>query len=151
MLRILRYPPVITLLYMLMMLLISYLLSSVNVHLPVLHWLALFIVIIAMLVVLSGGWAFKKANTTVDPTTPEKASVLVNTGIYRYSRNPMYLGLLGLLLAEACVLGNSLCLLVIPFYIYSMNKRFIEPEEKALMRIFGSQFEAYKNQVRRWL
>jgi len=104
-----------------------------------------------VLVIASAGWAFKKANTTLDPTTPEETSSLVITGIYRYSRNPMYLGMVGLLIAEVCLLGNPLCLVIIPLYIYSITKRFIEPEEKALKSIFGEQFNHYKKQVRMWL
>ena len=150
-LKILHYPPIITLLYMSIMLLINFIFYSVSIHLLILNWLALLMSIIAILVIASGGWAFKKANTTLDPTTPEETSSLVITGIYRYSRNPMYLGMVGLLVAEVCLLGNPLCLVIIPLYIYSITKRFIEPEEKALKLIFGEQFNHYKKQVRMWL
>ncbi|MGJ8581990.1 MAG: methyltransferase family protein [Psychromonas sp.] len=151
MLRILQYPPVVTLLFMVMIFFIHCLSLALSVQLPILHWIALFIVIASFCVILSGGWAFKKAQTTVNPTTPEKTTTLVISGIYRYSRNPMYLGLAGFLFAEACLLGNVLCLAVLPFYIYIINKRFIEPEERALMAIFGDPFNTYKKQVRAWL
>jgi len=151
MLRILRYPPVVTLLFMLMMLLISCVFNMLRIQLPIFNWLAVLIFILSILVILSAGWAFKKAKTTVDPTTPYKTTELVTTGIYQYSRNPMYVGLFGFLLAEASLLGNPLCLIVIPFYIYTINMRFMKTEEKALKTIFGEQFVTYSKQVRMWL
>ena len=106
---------------------------------------------VSVLIILSSGWRFKKAKTTVDPTTPEKTTRLVTSGIYRYSRNPMYLGLLGFLIAEVLLLGNLLGLALLPLYMMTMNKRFIEPEEKALESLFEQAFIDYKQKVRRWL
>ncbi|WP_417346763.1 methyltransferase family protein [Ferrimonas sp.] len=111
---------------------------------------ALFLLLGAV-VGLSGVIAFKRHNTTVDPTRPEKASTLVTTGIYQISRNPMYLGLLLWLAAWSCFLSHLLAMvLLIPFVLY-MNRFQIRPEERMMEGLFGPQFEIYRRNVRRWL
>ncbi len=102
------------------------------------------------LIVLSAGYTFRKAGTTVDPRSPEKASHLVCSGIYAYSRNPMYVGALFCLAAVVVFLGNSVNLLLLAVYVYFVNKLYIIPEERALLRLFGSPFTSYKAKVRRW-
>jgi len=111
--------------------------------------LALFVA--GLLVITVGGLLFKKANTTVNPMTPEKSTQLVTTGIYRYSRNPMYIGFLAWLLAAALFIGNPLGLLLLPPFIWLVNKLYIYPEEKALEKLFGDEFSIYKSEVGRWL
>ncbi|TKB50599.1 isoprenylcysteine carboxylmethyltransferase family protein [Ferrimonas sediminicola] len=100
---------------------------------------------------LGGVMAFHRHKTTVDPTKPENASTLVTGGIYRVSRNPMYLGLLLGLTAWGCFLSHLLSLLVlIPFVLY-MNRFQIRPEERMMAGLFGEKFELYRRTVRRWL
>jgi protein-S-isoprenylcysteine O-methyltransferase Ste14 len=82
---------------------------------------------------------------------PESSSSLVVSGIYRWSRNPMYLGFLLGLLGWAIFLSNVLAFLFLPVFILYMNRFQIEPEEKALAVLFGKQFAAYKSRVRQWL
>lgn len=149
--RIMKYPPLITLLFMLMIYLMTLLIPFFNIGFLILNELSGVVFCVSVLVILSSGWRFKKAKTTVDPTTPEKTTSLVTSGIYRYSRNPMYLGLLGFLIAEVLLLGNLLGLALLPFYMMTMNKRFIEPEEIALESLFEQAFTDYKQKVRRWL
>ena len=149
--RIMKYPPLVTLSFMIMMYLMSVLAPLFNVDSFSFDWLSTTSLFVSVLVILSSGWKFKKANTTVDPTTPEKTTNLVTSGIYRYSRNPMYLGLLGFLIAEAFLLSNLLCLVLLPIYIHTMNKYFIRPEEAALLLLFENSFITYKQKVRRWL
>ena len=149
--RMMKYPPLVTLLFMLVMYLMSLLISFLNIGSLVLGGLSGIVLCVSVLIILSSGWRFKKAKTTVDPTTPEKTTRLVTSGIYRYSRNPMYLGLLGFLIAEVLLLGNLLGLALLPLYMMTMNKRFIEPEEKALESLFEQAFIDYKQKVRRWL
>ncbi|WP_028863434.1 methyltransferase family protein [Psychromonas aquimarina] len=105
---------------------------------------------VGMLVVLSAGHTFRKAGTTVDPRAPEKASHLVCTGIYAYSRNPMYAGAFSCLAALVVFLGNPLNLLLLPVYVYFADKLYIIPEERALLKLFGPSFTSYKAKVRRW-
>ena len=82
---------------------------------------------------------------------PESASALVVSGIYRLTRNPMYLGFLLILLGWALFLSNGLAVLAVPAFVFYMNRFQIEPEERALAAIFGAEFVAYKSHVRRWL
>jgi len=85
------------------------------------------------------------------PFTPDQSSTLVSTGIYRYSRNPMYLGFL-LALAGWCVyLANWASMLLLPLFIVYMNRFQIAPEERALHRHFGQPFTNYTQAVRRWI
>jgi protein-S-isoprenylcysteine O-methyltransferase Ste14 len=95
--------------------------------------------------------AFRRAQTTVNPLTPQATSSLVTTGIYRYSRNPMYVGLLFVLAGWGCYLANGLALLVLPLFVASMTRWQIIPEERFMAAKFGAEFEAYKRSVRRWL
>jgi protein-S-isoprenylcysteine O-methyltransferase Ste14 len=95
--------------------------------------------------------SFKKQDTTVNPLQPEKASSLVITGLFKYSRNPMYLGMLLLLLsltAKFNVIGG---LLITLGFLLFMTKFQIIPEERALESKFGEKFAQYKGQTRRWL
>ena len=95
--------------------------------------------------------SFRRAKTTVNPMKPASASVLVDGGIYRLTRNPMYLGFLVVLIGWAVFLSNLVALLPLPAFVFYMNRFQIEPEEKALAALFGQSFVAYKTRVRRWL
>lgn len=95
--------------------------------------------------------AFRRAKTTVNPMKPGSASALVDGGIYRLTRNPMYLGFLVVLLGWAIFLSNFVAFLLLPAFILYMNRFQIEPEEKVLAALFGQSFVAYKIRVRRWL
>ena len=94
---------------------------------------------------------FFRSRTTVNPLKPASASVLVTGGIYRVTRNPMYLGLATLLLAWAIYLGNFAALAGVPFFILYMNRFQIASEERALEARFGAEYAAYRRRVRRWL
>ncbi|MCP9758538.1 isoprenylcysteine carboxylmethyltransferase family protein [Aquitalea sp. S1-19] len=103
------------------------------------------------LLLLAGVAAFIRARTSVDPRKPDGASALVSSGIYRLSRNPMYLGDLLLLGAWAFYLGNALTLILLPVFVLYMNRFQIRPEERALGRHFGAAYHDYCRRVRRWL
>ena len=92
-----------------------------------------------------------RARTTINPVKPSSASSLVITGIYRLTRNPMYLGSLFILLGWAVFLANVLAFLLLPGFVLYINRFQIIPEETALSGIFGSEFATYKANVRRWL
>lgn len=115
------------------------------------QWAALGLSGLALLFVVAGVVGFQRAQTTVDPTQPEKASTVVTSGIYRYSRNPMYLGFALLVLAFAGKLGNPLTLIMVPVFVAYLNRFQIKPEEAALTELFGQEYIAYQQQVRRWL
>jgi protein-S-isoprenylcysteine O-methyltransferase Ste14 len=95
--------------------------------------------------------SFRRAKTTVNPMKPDSSSSLVVSGIYRLTRNPMYLGFLLGLLGWAIFLSNALAFFLLPTFIVYMNRFQIEPEEKALNALFGKQFVVYRSRVRRWL
>ena len=94
---------------------------------------------------------FFRRRTTVNPLKPASAAALVTGGIYRFSRNPMYLGLATLLLAWAFYLGNLAALAGVALFVLYMNRFQIAPEERALEARFGAEYIAYRTRVRRWL
>jgi protein-S-isoprenylcysteine O-methyltransferase Ste14 len=104
-----------------------------------------------LVVGIAGVISFRRARTTVSPITPEMASSLVVSGLYRRTRNPMYLGMLLVLSAWALFLSNPIACVFLPAFILYLNKFQIEPEEAALASLFGPEFTAYKTTVRRWL
>jgi protein-S-isoprenylcysteine O-methyltransferase Ste14 len=100
---------------------------------------------------LAGVASFRRAKTTVDPTRPDAASALVSSGVYRVTRNPMYLGFTLMLLGWAALLSNVLSLIIAIAFVFYMNRFQIEPEERALSARFGKAFAAYRASVRRWV
>jgi protein-S-isoprenylcysteine O-methyltransferase Ste14 len=95
--------------------------------------------------------SFRRARTTVNPTRPGSSTCLVRSGVYTFTRNPMYLGFLLVLVGWAIFLSNALAFLLLPAFILYMNRFQIEPEERALASKFAQEFVAYKSGVRRWL
>jgi protein-S-isoprenylcysteine O-methyltransferase Ste14 len=114
-------------------------------------WGAMLFVGSGGLLALAGGWSFHRRGTTVNPLQPETASALVTSGVYRLSRNPMYAGFLLCLCGWGCYLGNAYALLGPVAFVLYMNRFQIIPEERALERIFGAEYDAYHRMVRRWL
>lgn len=145
-------PPFVALAAALLMWLAS-LLPSVVQEAPVAWRATLAIVIAAIGVGLSvaGMRAFHQARTTTNPFTPDTASALVTGGVYRLTRNPMYLGLLLDLLAWAVFLWAPLALAVLPFFVLYIHRFQIVSEERALSSMFGAEYAAYQQLVRRWL
>lgn len=106
---------------------------------------------VGAIISLSGVIAFRQAQTTVDPRRPANSASLVSSGIYRLSRNPMYVGFLLVLAAWATHLSNLLAFFGLPAFVLYMNRFQIVPEEQALRAKFGSAFAEYERSVRRWL
>lgn len=102
-------------------------------------------------IAIFGVASFRRAKTTVNPLQPSAASSLVIAGIYRFTRNPMYLGMLLVLLGWAVFLANAFAWVFPVVYVPLMNRLQIIPEEKALAAKFGFPFTNYQSQVRRWL
>jgi protein-S-isoprenylcysteine O-methyltransferase Ste14 len=99
----------------------------------------------------SGLVAFLRSKTTVNPLRPEKTAVLVTGGAYRITRNPMYVGMLLLLVAWAVYLAAPWAAAG-PLLFFAWIDRFqIAPEERVMAAKFGAEFEAYRRRVRRWL
>jgi protein-S-isoprenylcysteine O-methyltransferase Ste14 len=109
--------------------------------------------VIALLagIVMTGSAArlFKTAGTPVVPF--ERSTALVTSGVYRFTRNPMYLGLILILLGVAIWLGTLSAFLPVPVFVWIIQRNFVRGEERFLEDIFGDEYVAYKRSVRRWL
>jgi protein-S-isoprenylcysteine O-methyltransferase Ste14 len=93
--------------------------------------------------------AFHKNNTTVKPF--EESTVLIVDGVNRFSRHPMYLGFVLILIGVAILLGSLTCWVVVPAFVAAMEIKFIRTEENMLEEKFGPEWRAYKKRVRRWI
>lgn len=95
--------------------------------------------------------SFKRYKTTVNPLQPSKASHLVISGIFRFTRNPMYLGMALVLLSLSFKFNLLGGLIVTVFFIMFITKFQIIPEEEAMLSLFQDEFEIYKENTRRWI
>ena len=108
--------------------------------------------IIGVLFIGSGITLFRNAGTTPSPLEPERSSALVTSGVYQITRNPMYVGLLFLLLASGAALGDGVAIVVGPILFAVIITRLqIIPEERALRSTFGEEYVTYTQRTRRWL
>jgi len=142
-------PPLIMLIFAMAMYVLDMLLpnSQASFHIA----FAIALLIFGVSFALSGIYSFRKVKTTAHPSKPERASSLVTSGVYKITRNPMYLGLFCVLIAWAIILGN-IYMFIVPFiFAFYINRFQIIPEERALAGIFGDAFSAYKQKVRRWI
>ncbi|MEM6864011.1 MAG: isoprenylcysteine carboxylmethyltransferase family protein [Bacteroidota bacterium] len=112
--------------------------------------LAAFLLGLAILMIFLALVQFKRIKTTTNPIDLTKTSALVVQGIFKYSRNPMYLAMLLVLLAFGLRLGNAFNILVASGFVYYMNHFQIKFEEQALEKQFGKQYRVYKKNTRRW-
>ena len=94
---------------------------------------------------------FVRAKTTMNPTRPAAASSLVTHGVYRITRNPMYVSLVLYLVAWAVYLSSWLALIVVPVFALYIDRFQIRPEERALSALYGAAYASYTSRVRRWL
>jgi len=112
---------------------------------------AIVIALLGVAAAVFGNISFRRAKTTVNPFKPETASSLVTSGIYRVTRNPMYLGMLLVLVGWAVFLANGLAVIAIALFPAYITRFQIKPEERALMALFGEQYASYSSRVRRWI
>lgn len=148
----LKVPPLLVVLLVgAAMALASAALPALDYTVPGRRALAVALVLLGAAAASAGVLAFRRARTTVDPTRPETASALVAVGIYRVTRNPMYLGFLLALAGWAVWLSNVAACIGLPLFVLWMNRLQIAPEERALAQRFGAEFDAYRARVRRWL
>ena len=129
-----------------------------NQYFPLFHWLnhpwnqlGLGIIGIALLCDFWSLFLFYRAKTTPNPMKPSNTAHLVTSGLYQYSRNPMYVGLAVMLAGWGLYLGSVSPILVMPIFVWVMTKQQIEPEETVLTQKFGSTYQDYQQRVRRWL
>lgn len=147
-----RIPPVaLVLIVGLLMWLIAESGPRVNVGETLRLAVATALFVLGALFAVAGVLAFRSSRTTVDPRKPEASSTLVSSGVYRYSRNPMYVGFGLWLLAWGVFLASAWALIGVIVFVVYMNRFQIAPEERALREIFGDDFREYERRVRRWL
>ncbi len=114
-------------------------------------WWSAGMVLLGICSAITGVLQFRMAGTTVDPRVPGQSSNLVVSGVYRYSRNPMYLGFFLALCGWCLFLGNVVSALFLPAFIIYMNRYQIIPEERFMQEKFAKSYRQYKTQVRRWI
>lgn len=116
------------------------------------HWAtALVGTLIGGAITLAGAMALRRAKTTVNPLRPQNASTLVTDGIFKITRNPMYVGLTLALLGWAAFLSAPWPLLGPPVFVLYIDRFQIQPEERVLTGLFGVEYTKYTRRVRRWL
>jgi protein-S-isoprenylcysteine O-methyltransferase Ste14 len=148
----LRVPPVAVALFIAgLMWVASRLVPGVSFGIPFAAGAAIALCGAGIATALAGVAAFRRAHTTVDPTDPAKSSAVVTSGIYRYTRNPMYLGFFLVLTGWAVYLSNLATFPGPLLFVVYMNRFQIGPEERVLGTRFGAAFQAYLRSVRRWI
>ncbi|HAY41548.1 MAG TPA: protein-S-isoprenylcysteine methyltransferase [Gammaproteobacteria bacterium] len=144
-------PPLITVFFALLMWLVSLVTYRFTFAEDLRIILSLLFFLAGFTVAFLGIYSFIKFNTTVSPIKLKEVSNLVTTGVYKYSRNPMYLGLFIILVGWGILLSN-LYTIVFPFvFILTINRLQIIPEERVLESIFRSKYVEYKSRVSRWI
>jgi len=147
----LRVPPVaLTVLFAALMWLVSAY-SPLSITMPWRNAIAFTFCGAGLAIALAGVLSFRLAETTVNPMTPEATTAMVTSGIYRFSRNPMYLGFFLALVGWAAYLSHLFAFALLPLFVLYINRFQIPPEERTLSKKFPQEFTAYKNSVRRWL
>lgn len=121
--------------------------ASYSVHFAIIA----FVISLSFLIALSSVMHFFICKTSINPRDFKGTTKLVSTGIFRFSRNPMYLSLLLMLIAWILWLGNSLAWLGIIVFVLAINQFQIAKEEAYLENKFGDEYRRYKQKVRRWL
>lgn len=113
------------------------------------HWAGGAMLLVGLTLLVIAGGLFKRAGTDMIPF--QSVSALVTSGVYRWSRNPMYLGMTLILFGTAVTVGAASALLVPPVFMAIVQWRYILPEEAMLEGLFGDDYRAYRRRVRRWL
>lgn len=142
-------PPRIAQLFVLVAVLAHWATPMSRLHVYSNHALGITLGVAGFAVMMWGWWLFKKADTAICPTA--KSVHLVTTGIYRFTRNPMYLGMIGMLLAIAVFVGTAPFYLAAGAYFVVINQVFCPYEENRLAETFGESYRLYRQAVRRWL
>lgn len=144
-------PPAAALLAALAMWLVARGMEGLSFALPERRAVSIMLAVSGIAISTAGIWSFWRARTTVNPTRPEATSSLVATGIFRFTRNPMYLGLFLVLAGWAAHLANAAALAGPLLFALYITRFQILPEERALATKFGPEFDAYKLRTRRWI
>lgn len=113
-------------------------------------WIGL-VLLLGVVVALLGVREFLRFKTTLNPLAPEQSRQIVQTGVFRYTRNPMYLGMALFLVAWALWLGEVLAFSGVCLFLFLITYLQVLPEERILQQKFGTEFSSYCQKVRRWI
>ena len=142
-------PPILALVMIVIIYLSSFFIESATFNYQA--SLSVLVLILGLACAIPSFKLFARYKTTISPLKPSDATALVTEGMYRYSRNPMYLGLLLWTIASTIWFGTWLGIIINIVFIFLINFLQIIPEEEALLEIFGEEYEEYKKNVRRWI
>jgi len=143
------HPPIVTLIFIAIAYLAKWAIPIPFVLPSIVRITGFVLVIISFLLGFGAFLEFKKANTTINPHG--SVSSIIASGIYRFTRNPIYLGFVLTLIGFPLYSGTLWGLILAPVFIYSMNSLVIEREEAYLEKKFGETYSSFKSRVRRWL
>ncbi|HEX5057020.1 MAG TPA: isoprenylcysteine carboxylmethyltransferase family protein [Gammaproteobacteria bacterium] len=142
-------PPVYLLLTLASMAALHYAAPLMHLIPPFVSWIGLIFIIAGVAIAATAAFSFKRAGTPIIPFEPSTA--LVTGGLFRYTRNPMYLGMVSLLTGAGLLFGTLSVWLPVAVFVSIIRNNFILGEERFLEEIFGQQYINYKNKVGRWL
>lgn len=143
-------PPVALLIGIALIYALSVRLPATNFNLPGQAWLAGLLFVAGLGLMLAAAWALQRAHTTINPIWPDHAKHLVTSGIFRFSRNPIYLGDSLILLGMVFWFGNWLGIAVVALFLLFIDRFQIRAEEQALSRLFGEGYRQYLSHTHRW-
>lgn len=116
-----------------------------------LRWIAIALYTLGVVLIILARLAFSRRKTPFGPFDPTRAVSLVTDGVFRFSRNPMYLGTWLILLGLAASLGSAVAVAISMAYVVWIDRWQIVPEERALQSKFGEAYDSYRREVRRWV
>lgn len=143
------YPPEYLLISIIIMLVLHYVFPLIHIVPQQWNLFGFLFIVIGIILNFKAVVTFHAAHTPVTPFS--EASTLVVHGVYKISRNPIYLGFVWVLLGFAFLLGSLSPFIMVPAYAYWIEKKFIEDEEAMLAKRFGKKWIDYSKQTRRWL
>ena len=145
-------PPLVALIGILLIFLSKDYVLILYLHPHLQNTLSLLFLIFGFVIIFLATKEFKKSETTVNPMKPETSTRLVTSGVFKYTRNPMYLGLASILLASCFYFSSLLGIIVyVPLFIFYITVFQIIPEEESMKTIFNDEYLDYCSKVRRWI
>ena len=142
-------PPIVTLVFGLSIYFSRGIFQAVEIKYS--FYIGILLLILGLAVLIFAVRLFRKDKTTVNPLSPEQATKLVTDGIFKYSRNPMYLGM-ALILSSIAVFFNLIGgIILVALFCFYITKFQIIPEERAMSNLFSQDFDKYKEATRRWI
>ena len=145
----LNIPPFYLFLSIIALFVLNYALPGSTLFYPPFNYFGIVIVFLGLALILWHADYFKRYNTPIKPF--EQSTYLIKDGLYKYSRNPIYLGMGVILFGGAMILGSFTPFIVVVVFILVIERAFIVKEEEFLEGIFGDEYLEYKKSVRRWI